>query len=155
MSKRRFKKKDKIATKRKIHQKLSQKYGRCLRYNPTHAEIVLKDCLWKNCVDFQFQKEFFTTDRCYIVDFFFRRENNSPLVVEVDGSSHSSLEALQHDAERTLWLRQHRNCEVIRFMNEEVLANAQGIVDKIISLGIRKFDPVQNFIEATNGNWLA
>lgn len=148
-------KKKKARIRRKANQIKAQKYGRCLRYNPTNAEKVLYDCLWKNCVIFQFQKEFFNADKCYIVDFFFRRDNKNPLVVEVDGSSHASLKAMKRDMDRTLWLRQHRCAEVVRFMNEEVLANVQGVVDKIISLGVRKFDPVQNFIEATNGNWLA
>lgn len=146
---------DKIKdNRRKTNQIKVRLYSKKMKYNPTNAEKILYDCLWKNCVRFQFQKEVFNDKKSYIVDFFFRRINKQPLVVEVDGKSHASLKALKYDAERTQWLKKNRNYEVIRFMNEEVLANVQGIVDKILAMGARRFDPVNNFIEATNGNWL-
>lgn len=140
---------------RKTNQIKVRIYSTRLKYNPTKAEKIFYDCLQKNNIIFQFQKEVFNHKKSYIIDFFFRRTNNIPLAVEIDGKSHASLKSLKYDAKRTLWLKKYRNCEVIRFMNEEILANSQGIVDKLLKIGIRKYDPVKNFIETTNGNWLA
>jgi very-short-patch-repair endonuclease len=140
--------------KRRTNQIKVRLYSKRLKYNPTNAEKVLYDRLESNNIKFQFQKEVFNDKKSYILDFFFRRINNRPLVVEVDGKSHASMKAIKYDASRTLWLKKHRNYEVVRFMNEEILANVQGIVDKIIKMGAIKRDLVKEFVDRTNGNWL-
>ncbi len=57
----------------------------------------------------------------YIVDFFCPEAN---LIVELDGGQHADS---QQDAKRTRWL-EARGYRVIRFWNNEVLANTGGVI---------------------------
>jgi very-short-patch-repair endonuclease len=58
----------------------------------------------------------------YIVDFFCPE---AALVLEVDGGQHALIEA--SDEARTQWL-QTRGYRVLRFWNNEVLANTEGVL---------------------------
>jgi very-short-patch-repair endonuclease len=58
----------------------------------------------------------------YIVDFFCPA---AKLVIEVDGGQHAMLE--NEDAWRTRWL-EARGYRVVRFWNNEVLANTDGVI---------------------------
>jgi very-short-patch-repair endonuclease len=63
----------------------------------------------------------------YIVDFVsFERK----IIVEIDGGQHNEEEASKKDEERTTWLR-GRDYQVLRFWNNEVLVNTQGVLEKI------------------------
>jgi very-short-patch-repair endonuclease len=61
----------------------------------------------------------------YIVDFVCEQ---SSLIVELDGGQHAETHA--HDAERTRWLEE-RGYRVIRFWNNDVLANTEGVLEAI------------------------
>src|SRR5207248_1673399 len=61
----------------------------------------------------------------YVVDFLCVK---AQLVVEVDGSQHQT--ALNHDEARTAWLPA-RGFPVLRFWNNEVLAQTEGVLEKI------------------------
>ena len=61
----------------------------------------------------------------YVVDFLCAK---AQLVVEVDGSQHQT--PLNHDEARTAWLRA-RGFRVLRFWNNEVLAQTEGVLEKI------------------------
>ena len=61
----------------------------------------------------------------YIVDFFCPE---AALVVEVDGGQHADSAA---DGARTRWLEQH-GYRVMRFWNNDVLANTDGVVSTIL-----------------------
>jgi len=50
------------------------------------------------------------------------------LIVEVDGGQHSNDR--EHDAERTRWLNS-QGYQVIRFWNNEVMTNVEGVVERI------------------------
>ena len=60
----------------------------------------------------------------YIVDFvsFERR-----IVIEVDGGHHDESSTRTRDEERTAWLEQN-GYEVLRFWNNEVLGNLEGVL---------------------------
>jgi very-short-patch-repair endonuclease len=60
----------------------------------------------------------------YIVDFVCLEAR---LIIEIDGGQHT---ASQHDEMRDAWLRS-QNFAVLRFWNNEVLANIDGVVEKI------------------------
>jgi very-short-patch-repair endonuclease len=62
----------------------------------------------------------------YIVDFICR---NRRIVIEVDGGQHA---ANSRDAERDRWLVEHRY-RVLRFWNNEVLENIEGVWDMIFA----------------------
>ena len=61
----------------------------------------------------------------YIVDFvnFEKR-----IIIEVDGGQHN--ESPQGDIERDNWLKKH-NFEVLRFWNNDVIENAEGVMEVI------------------------
>jgi very-short-patch-repair endonuclease len=62
----------------------------------------------------------------YVVDFLCRDRR---LIVEVDGGQHGSNES---DSVRDQWLRQ-RNYRVLRFWNNDVLQNTEGVLQTIMS----------------------
>ncbi len=62
----------------------------------------------------------------YVVDFICREKR---LVVEVDGGQHAENE---RDARRDEWLLKHRY-RILRFWNNEVLGNIEGVWDTIFA----------------------
>ncbi|MGJ0397192.1 MAG: endonuclease domain-containing protein [Methylocystis sp.] len=64
----------------------------------------------------------------YIADFV---AHSCKLVVEVDGESHSFEERIRHDARRDQWLAS-RGYRVLRFTNDDVMRNLEGVVLSIL-----------------------
>src|ERR1051325_9176649 len=64
----------------------------------------------------------------YIADFFC---DAAGLVIELDGASHD--ERKEYDAKRTYWISK-RGLDAIRFSNEEVMGNLDGVLVAIESL---------------------
>ncbi len=63
----------------------------------------------------------------YIVDFAgFERK----LVIEIDGGQHNEEGLRERDEERTKWLGD-RGYRVLRFLNNEVLTNVEGVLERI------------------------
>jgi len=60
----------------------------------------------------------------YIADFV---AHCCKLVVEVDGESHDSEERVRHDARRDQWFAS-RGYHVLRFTNDDVMKNLEGVV---------------------------
>lgn len=65
----------------------------------------------------------------YILDFFCAK---AKLVVEIDGDTHA--EQVEYDAERTQWLNEQKQYRVIRFGNNEILQNIDGVLEKILEM---------------------
>ncbi len=59
----------------------------------------------------------------FIVDFY---SASLRLVIEIDGDSHTTPEALAYDAERTVFL-QAQGLTILRFTNHEVMQNLEGV----------------------------
>ncbi|MBI2969085.1 MAG: CoA transferase [Bacteroidetes bacterium] len=95
-----------------------------MRKNPTTAEMALWQTLRRNATKFYFRRQHII-DR-FIVDFVCLKKG---LVVEVDGDIHDYKK--EEDELRTQILNE-RGLKVVRFRNEKVLANADGVVDEII-----------------------
>ena len=69
----------------------------------------------------------------YIADF---AEHSAKLVLEVDGGQHGEEAIARSDGERTRWL-ELQGYQVIRFWNDDVLRNTQGVMTAVLaSLGI-------------------
>lgn len=64
----------------------------------------------------------------YIVDFCCHR---AKLVIEVDGGQHASADNVKLDAKRTMWL-ENEDYRVMRFWNNEVMSNLEGVMDVIL-----------------------
>jgi len=63
----------------------------------------------------------------YIVDFVsFERK----IIVGVDGGHHNEGEAKKRDEKRAAWLKKN-GCQVLRFWNNELLMNMEGVLEKI------------------------
>jgi very-short-patch-repair endonuclease len=76
----------------------------------------------------------------YIVDFYCAAHK---LVIEIDGDSHTTAEAMDYDAERTAYL-QGLGLRVIRFSNHEVMVNLGGIFERLQGeLGPPSVPPVE------------
>ena len=107
--------------------------ARTLRRNMTEAERVLWHRLRRRQVaGCRFRRQHPLGG--FIVDFV---SLEARLVVEVDGGQHAERHG--YDQERTAWLAR-RGYRVLRFWNNEVLANAEGVLDVIgreVELGLR------------------
>ena len=105
--------------------KALQLRAREMRLNPTEAE----KCLWSMLRDrrmpsFKFKRQFVIDP--YIVDFIcFERR----VIVEADGSQHAESE---YERRRAAFL-QSQAFSVLRFWNNDILANAAGVFEAIYS----------------------
>src|SRR5512139_2954920 len=96
---------------------------RGLRRNQSEAEAKL----WTNLRDWQIDGIKFRRQRAignYIVDFVCFE---AKLIIEIDGGQHNESPAAEKDQQRTQWLNS-RGFEVLRFWNNEVLENIDGVM---------------------------
>jgi very-short-patch-repair endonuclease len=98
--------------------------ARRLRTTPTDAEMRLWSRLRRRqLAGFRFRRQHPMGP--YVVDFFCP---DTKLVVEVDGGQHADSAT---DAVRTRWL-EARGYRVVRFWNNDVLANTEGVLLAIL-----------------------
>jgi len=100
--------------------------ARNLRRNESDAERKL----WSRLRSRQFENLKFRRQQPigkYIVDFVSLEKK---IVVEVDGGQHNDLRNIENDKQRTKWL-ESEGFKVIRFWNNDVLQNIDGIGLKI------------------------
>ena len=103
------------------------KFARHLRRNESDAERKL----WYKLRSRQFENLKFRRQHPigkYIVDFV---SLDKKIVIEVDGSQHDKSRNLENDKQRTSWL-ESEGFRVIRFWNNDVLLNIEGVVARII-----------------------
>jgi very-short-patch-repair endonuclease len=98
---------------------------------PRHQLTPAESKLWRHLRDdqlngFGFRRQYPMGQ--FVVDFYCPA---GKLVVEVDGDVHA--ERREQDAQRTKWLEQHRRCRVLRFTNNEVLSNVDGVLAIILA----------------------
>lgn len=96
--------------------------ARKLRNNLTDSEKFLWYILRANNLGFKFRHQALIGK--YIVDFVCYEKN---LIIEIDGGQHAGS---QSDKARDEWLRS-QGFEVLRFWNNEVLENREGVLSKI------------------------
>lgn len=95
----------------------------------TNAERVLWRVLRENFPGYHFRKQ--VPFGPYIADF---ASHGAKLVIEVDGGQHAEQQA--YDAKRTAFL-EGEGYAVLRFWNNDVLANTEGVMTQI-SLSLRE-----------------
>ena len=87
----------------------------------TDAERKLWSLLRNNRLGAKFRRQ---VPYCpYILDFYCVKAR---LVIELDGSQHYTPEGRRRDAKRDAYLRSE-GLEVLRFLNDEVLSNEEGV----------------------------
>jgi primosomal protein N' (replication factor Y) len=104
---------------------MSRQFTRELRQASSDAEIRLWAALrGRRLTGYKFRRQHPIGP--FIVDFACIK---SRLVVEADGGQHNGNTA---DAQRTEWLAR-RGWRVLRFWNNEILANTEGVLDAILA----------------------
>ena len=99
--------------------------ARTLRRNATEAESRLwKTLRDRRLADCKFRRQHPIGP--YIADF---ASIPHRLVIEADGGQHDANAA---DARRTAWLS-HRGWRVLRFWNNDILANSEGVIETILA----------------------
>ena len=99
-----------------------------MRKNQTNAEALLWRALrGRRLGGFKFVRQ--EPIGPYFADFVCRDEK---LIVEIDGATHSTDGEIRHDARRTKFLHAS-GCEVIRFVNEDVYRNLDGVCETILA----------------------
>jgi very-short-patch-repair endonuclease len=104
--------------------KLDARLARSLRKRLTDAERVL----WKHFRNNQFENVKFRRQQPigpYVVDFI---SFSNKLVIEVDGGQHAEMQ--EKDRERDLYFI-NKGYRVLRFWNNEVLLNTEGVLHAI------------------------
>jgi very-short-patch-repair endonuclease len=99
---------------------------RRLRKNATDAERKLWDILRSSrMADLRFFRQYSVGP--YTLDFYCPERR---LAIEVDGGQHADVYGQQHDAHRDKYLKE-LNIRVVRFWNNDVLQNIEGVGEKI------------------------
>ncbi|HUU63719.1 MAG TPA: endonuclease domain-containing protein [Dehalococcoidia bacterium] len=100
--------------------------ARELRHKQTDAERAL----WARVRNRQLEGVKFRRQQPigpYIVDFV---SLDRKLVIEIDGGHHSEEELRESDQKKSAWLEE-RGYEVLRFWNNEVMRNMEGVLEKM------------------------
>ena len=116
----------KLYLQTKSHRYLAHYYkelSRQLRKNPTEAEKKLWQELRNKKLGFGFRRQF-VIDSKYIADFVCLEKR---LIIECDGGQHSGN---FKDIERDFYL-ESQNFRILRFWNNEILENLEGVVERI------------------------
>ena len=100
--------------------------ARQLRHTMTRAETLLWRYIKANRIDgLSFRRQ--VPMRGYIADFVC---HSACLIVELDGESHDFESRTRYDTKRDQWFVT-QGYEVLRFTNEQVLTNLEGVVETI------------------------
>jgi very-short-patch-repair endonuclease len=118
-----------------------------LRRAMTRAETLL----WRHlkahrlaCLGFRRQ----TPIGDYIADFV---AHSCKLIVEIDGESHDFAERLRHDEGRDRWLAS-RGYRVLRFTNDDVMRNLEGVALSILQAAEQAAPPSLTLPRKGGGN---
>ncbi len=104
--------------------KHTREAARQLRKHMTPAEEILWQRLRRNQLGWHFRRQH--PLGTFIVDFYCAKAR---LIIEVDGPIHNKQ--VEYDREREAWLESHKGHRVIRFTNEEVMHDLEGVLAKI------------------------
>lgn len=103
-----------------------RKAARALRGNMTDAEQILwRSLRGKQLGGFRFRRQH-PVER-FVLDFYCC---DAKLAVELDGGQHNEPAGQAHDEARTALLEK-REIQVIRFWNNEVFSNLEGVLESI------------------------
>ena len=102
-----------------------KRYARENRNRSTEAEEILWELLRAKQLGVPFKRQNIIGD--YIADFVCLP---AKLIVEIDGGYHQLPEQQMSDEQRTEWL-QRRGYKVLRFINEEIIADTNNVLEKI------------------------
>jgi len=98
-----------------------------LRNNSTHAEILLwKRLKNKQLCGYKFRRQYGVGN--YIIDFYCPKLK---LAIELDGSVHDSIDAIEYDKYRQIYLEAFK-IDFIRFKNRNIISNMPVVLNELI-----------------------
>lgn len=97
-------------------------YQKELKRDATPSEKLFKKHLESYKIKFKFQKYFYAVNFQCIIDFFIKT-GDFKLCIEIDGGYHLTDRQQRKDEYRSDWLREMRNCKIIRFTNDDVFTD--------------------------------
>jgi len=101
-----------------------------LRNNPTEAEKILWSRISRKQLNgMRFLRQYGVGP--YILDFYCPKLR---LAIELDGAQHAKDEARIYDKERSAYL-ETEDIRVVRFWNNEILKDVEGVISRIPLLG--------------------
>ena len=118
-----------------------------LRRTMTRAETLL----WRHLKAHRLARLGFRREApigSYIADFV---SHSSKLVVELDGESHDFVSRVRQDAARDRWF-ESRGYRVLRFTNDDVLKNLEGVVLSIAEVAEQATPPSLTLPRKGGGN---
>lgn len=99
-------------------------FAKTMRTNATDAESLMWQLLRaKRFMNLKFRRQHVIAP--YIVDFYCHEIG---LVIELDGSQHGTVDAIEYDAERTKFL-EALGLKVVRYWNHEVLSRTDVVLE--------------------------
>ena len=104
---------------------LLKEFARKNRKNQTEAESALWNYLRDKALGTKFLRQHILGD--YVGDFV---STDNKLIIEVDGGYHCQYTQMRKNADRTVFLEK-MGYEVMRFSNEEILFDTDGVLTKI------------------------
>ena len=107
-----------------LYEKL-KRFAKENRNRSTEAEFILWEFVRAKQLGKPFKRQHIIGD--YIADFVCLPVK---LIVEIDGGYHQLPEQQMSDEQRTEWL-QSRGYKVLRFTNEEIIADTNNVLEKI------------------------
>jgi very-short-patch-repair endonuclease len=128
-----------VRGKKELKNTLPIHIAKQLRQRQTETEILL----WSKLRDRQLLGLKFRRQQCignYIVDFACM---DKKLLVEIDGGHHNTDETIKKDLDRTMWLKS-KGYLVLRFWNNDIMENLDGVVETIIQTLAQKSPPHSN-----------
>lgn len=114
-----------------VRSKRADEFRNKLIEKATPAELRLKEELTKIRAFYQFQYTVIGEQKTAIIDFCLPRKNKPKLFIELDGEYHESRLQSNLDKERTEWLLDYTDCEILRFTNKEVLTDTERVMRDI------------------------
>lgn len=103
--------------------------ARRLRHAPTDAEQALWKALRRKALYGASFRRQHPVGPYYVLDFYCP---SARLAVEIDGGQHALPEAQAHDRRRDAWLA-GKNIRMLRFWNNEVSSNLDGVLQTIVT----------------------
>ena len=110
-------------------------FAKSMRHTATDAENIIWQLLRaKRFMNLKFRRQHVI--KPYIVDFYCHEIG---LVIELDGSQHGTVDAIEYDAERTKFL-EALGLKVVRYWNHEVLSQADFVLENLWEICLKLKD---------------
>lgn len=111
-----------------FNKKENKNIRRLLRKQPISAEKKLWYRLRKRQLGYRFNRQYGIGN--FVVDFYCAEKK---LVIEIDGSTHSTEREIKKDKEREEFFKR-LNLKIVRFRNVDVYENSELVVENILNV---------------------